>query len=98
MRPASCMCTPTAAATTRRNMTTCAVALCAVAAWTLVPAAAGAGVELTTEISSAGAPAGKQSQQTRPGRMLLDGARVRMEIDGTTAGEPKHVMIYRGDR
>ncbi len=78
-------------------MTMCAVAMCALAAWTLVPAAAGAGVELATEISSAGAPAGKQPQQTRPGRMLLDGARVRMEIDGTTAGEPKHVMIYRGD-
>jgi hypothetical protein len=79
-------------------MTDYAVALCAVAAWMLVPMPARAGVELTTEISNPSAPVDKQPKATRSGRMLLDGERVRMELDGAAAGEPKHVMIYRGDR
>ena len=64
----------------------------------VVPASARAGIELTTEISNPGAPAAKQPQAPRPGRMLLDGARVRMEVDGATPGEQRRVMIYRGDR
>src|SRR5690348_6538063 len=96
MRPASSM--RARAPTKHRARTTCALALCALATGTFAPTTARAGIELTTEISNPGAPAAKQPQAPRPGRMLLDGARVRMEIDGTTQGEPRRVMIYRGDR
>jgi len=84
--------------TKHRARTTCALVLCAVATGTFVPASARAGIELTTEISTPAASAAKQPQAPRPGRMLLDGARVRMEVDGATSGERRHVMIYRGDR
>src|SRR4029077_17350764 len=96
MRPASSMRARTPMK--RRARTTCALALCAVATAMVVPASARAGIELTTELSTRGAPAAKQPQAPRPGRMLLDGARVRMEVDGATPGEQRHVMIYRGDR
>src|SRR5258706_12064752 len=94
MRPASSMRSRT---TKHRARTTCAIALCAVATAMVVPASAPAGIELATEISNPGAPADKQPHP-RAGRMLLDGARVRMEVDGATQGESRRVMIYRGDR
>ncbi len=60
----------------------------------VVPRLARAGVELTTEVTI---PGGKPDAP-RPGRMLLDGDRVRMELTRAATPEAKTVMIYRGDR
>ncbi|MBI3769724.1 MAG: DUF4412 domain-containing protein [Deltaproteobacteria bacterium] len=87
---------------TRSFLIFCASAVCASALWITAPPAAAAGVELTTEISdpSAAPPA----KPVRPGRILIDGDRVRMEMTGSSpagdakAGGANAVMIYRGDR
>jgi len=58
--------------------------------------AARAGVELTTELADVTEAATAQSRPPNPGKMLLDGNRLRMEMtrqDGSDA-----VLIFRGDR
>jgi hypothetical protein len=58
-----------------------------------------AGIELTTEMLPAGAVAQAEARTPRPGRILLDGDRVRMEVEKPSPkGDAKNVMIYRGDR
>jgi hypothetical protein len=55
-----------------------------------------AGVELTTELADVTEAAKAQSRPPNPGKILLDGNRVRMEMtrqDGSDA-----VLIFRGDR
>ncbi len=92
---------------THSFLISCASAVCATALWTAAPPAAAAGVELSTEISDPSAAA--TAKPARPGRILIDGERVRMEMTGSSpagdakaadakAGEAKAVMIYRGDR
>src|SRR5689334_18718276 len=63
-----------------RVLAACAATACAVTWSALAAVPARAGVVLTTEISSVGSD--KQPKDTRGGRMLLDGERVRMELDG----------------
>ena len=57
---------------------------------------ASAGVELTTELADAHAAAQAQSRPSNPGRVVLDGNRVRM--DATRADNTQAVLIFRGDR
>ncbi len=76
-----------------RSLLLCA----AIVSWALASdaRAAHAGVDLTTELSDMSAAAA-QSRPPNPGRILLDGNRLRMEL---TRPDGRHaVLIFRGDR
>jgi hypothetical protein len=73
-------------------------ACCMGVLWAATPPPASAGVVLTTELVDAKAEAQQQSVPPRPGRMLLDAERVRMEMAPSAASETPRVLIYRADR
>jgi hypothetical protein len=64
-----------------------------VVAWAV---AARAGIELTTELADVTEAAQAQSRPPNPGRMMLDGNRLRMEL--TRPDKTNAVLIFRGDR
>ncbi len=63
--------------------------------WATTPPRALAGVELTTELADASSTA-TESKPPSPGRVVLDGGRVRMEV--TRPDNTGAVLIFRGDR
>jgi Domain of unknown function (DUF4412) len=60
------------------------------------PPGASATVELTTELADVRAAGEAQSRPPNPGRVILDGNRLRMEM--TKADNTSAVLIFRGDR